>query len=195
MYAKALNRKLRLLTAMMAILTACANDFNTQEMYFIGDSLVARWDLQQSFPFWVTHNDGVSGAGIEYIESRNGAYKDKSVVVLIGTNDISGLKEEELDDYCERHVNAIVGLQADRTYLISIPPRQFTYDRNGLNDFIKKANSAIKERIKSMSDVRYIDVYDAMSRHGTINMEYSYDGLHLNIYGYEVVTKIIMNNP
>ncbi len=45
-------------------LGACSEE-KEGELCFVGDSLVAGWDVKDAFPTWIVRNDGVSGAKLE----------------------------------------------------------------------------------------------------------------------------------
>ena len=49
----------------------------------------------------------------------------------------------------------------------------------------------IKQLSKDKDYVEYINVYDRLLDGDVLNEDYSYDGLHLNDKGYEVVTDVL----
>jgi len=170
----------------LAFVVACSFDYEERSLAFIGDSLVAIWDLQEYFPSYKTENYGVSGSGIAHIEDYRGCFAGKDVAVIIGTNDLKRIKSNE-DEYATRYVDAVLQLGAENVYLYSIFPRSFKNDPDSINHKVARINSLIKKRIDSTS-VRYIDVFEELSKDDSIDMQYSYDGLHLNIYGYELIS-------
>lgn len=169
---------------------SCDND-SMDTLAFVGDSEVARWDLPYYFPTRIVENHGRSGAGIDYIESLAGKFKDKTVVVVIGTNDLYKLIDGGLDLYALRYVEAIKGLGADRTFLYSIFPRNFASDMVDFNDIIRQLNKVVKTLVTEDVSFTYIPVFDDLysSETKSINHQYSYDGLHLNDFGYELISK------
>lgn len=171
---------------LLLLIEACSFDDDEQNLAFIGDSLVARWDLQEYFPSRHTENFGVSGSGIAHIEDYKGYFAESDVVVIIGTNDLSHIKSDE-DQYADRYVDAVLQLGADKIYLFSIFPRSFENDPDSINYKVSRINNLIKKRINSTS-IRYIDVFDELSKGDSIDMQYSYDGLHLSTYGYELIS-------
>ena len=181
------RRKVFCIAALFLLLIeACLSDDDEEDLAFIGDSLVARWDLQEYFPSRHTGNYGVSGSGIAHIEDYKGYFVDKDVVVIIGTNDLEHVKSDEAE-YAERYVDAVLQLGAEKIYLFSIFPRSFENDADSINYKVARINGLIKERIDSTS-VHYIDVFDDLSKGDSIDMQYSYDGLHLSTYGYELIS-------
>lgn len=180
------KEKFCLAALFLLVIEACSFDDDEKDLAFIGDSLIARWDLQEYFPSCYTENYGVSGSGISHIEDYKGYFVDKDVVVIIGTNDLSRIKSDE-GLYADRYVNAVLQLGAEKIYVFSIFPRSFKNDPNSINHKIARINNLIKKRIDSTS-IRYIDVFDDLSKGDSIDMQYSYDGLHLSTYGYELIS-------
>lgn len=158
---------------------------------FIGDSIVARWDLGTYFPSFIARNDGLSGSGVEYLESRSGTLAGNTVIVLSGTNDLGVLARADIaDEYAERFLKAVKALGGERSLVISILPRN-TYD--WADEHITAVNAAVKKAIAGYPDFVYIDAYPAFLYDGTkINPQYSYDGLHLSPEGYEQLTHIVI---
>ncbi len=195
-----MKRFLRMILYVAVIaLGGCSDEVEDTVMYFTGDSLIARWDLEMDFPSWVTYNYGKSGASIDYIESQAGRYTGKEVTVEIGTNDRSQLAPGAREQYLKRYVAAITGLGADRIYLFSLLPRDFKSDPSGVNDDIREFNDMVRGAVDLLPEVIYIDVYDDFLKDGgqNISPEYYSDGLHLTPYGYEIMTtalKCAMDN-
>ncbi|MBR3609095.1 MAG: SGNH/GDSL hydrolase family protein [Bacteroidales bacterium] len=182
-----MKSKIIIFTLFFLIICGCKNE-DERWLSFIGDSEVARWDLQFYFPNLLTENKGKSASGIDYIKSMAYSMTGKDVVVLFGTNDIYKLTNEaKLNEYVAEYINAITSLNADNTYLISIFPRNFNNEGKGINKKIEELNDRIKqEAIKQ--NITFVDVYSKLLKDESINMQYSYDGLHLNNYGYELLT-------
>lgn len=170
--------------------SACDSDVTIYN--FIGDSIVARWDLQASFPVLVTRNAGLSGSGVAYIESKRGCFDGGVVTVLSGTNDyISVTTALAAEEYAVRYVDAIEGLGASHTYVFSILPRASLGDGEHTLPTISMINTAIRHEISARDNpsIVYIDVYDDfLDNNGHFNLNLSYDGLHLNPEGYEILT-------
>ena len=181
------------LTALFTMLS-CDND-NMDELSFVGDSEVARWDLQHYFPTRIVRNYGRSGAGIEYVESLAGQFKEQTVVVIIGTNDLHFLIDGDADQYVARYVEAVMGLGAIRIYLYSIFPRNFDSDTVDFNGIIRPLNEKIRSAFAAYETVCYLPVFDDLYSADTesINWQFTYDGLHLNDLGYELITKKLID--
>ena len=174
------------LLCLVLLMCSCVNDDKFSTFYFLGDSIIGKWDIQVYFPVYTVYNDGLPGAGIDYIERCKGMYTDKNVVIMIGTNDM----RMELDEktYAKRYVKAVNNLHARQIYVYAIMPRNYETDSPNINNKIEKVNQAIQEQFKiEKQEVHYLDIYNIMLKDGRMNMQYCYDGIHLNDYGYEIL--------
>lgn len=170
---------------------SCENDLD-KAYYFIGDSIIARWPLDETLPSQLVHNYGKSGAGIDYLNDFSGQFFNKDVVVMIGTNDIRMLNNEVIDSYADTYMQTISSLTDKKIYLFSILPRQFNNDNADINEKISLLNSKIKGLLSNYPKVVYIDVYDEFIDGEHINYQYYSDGLHLNTYGYEILSYYLL---
>lgn len=187
-------KTLKLLSLFLSIfLLSCSDEVNDKQLDFIGDSIVARWDLPEYFPSFRTRNYGVSGSKIDYIESMGGQFVNHTVVVLTGTNDSYLMVEKTREEYASRYVAAIVNLKADKIYLYSVLPRAPKSYQPMINEDIKLFNALVKEQVKDIDNIVYIDVYSDFLKGDEINLQYYYDGLHLSPFGYEILTKSLLN--
>lgn len=178
--------------AVLFLLSSCSDDVKDARLDFVGDSIVARWDLAEYFPSRLVYNYGKSGAGIEYLESLAGRFAGRNVVVMIGTNNNYLFVETDREDYARRYVDAITALDAKRVYLYSVLPRDFTSDRDDVNDDIAEFNAVVKHIVESMPAIVYMDVYDDFLHDGKIDFQLYSDKLHLSPYGYEILTKTLL---
>lgn len=163
------------------ILTSCSKEDLNQELFFLGDSHIERWDLQKYFPTYITVNKGVSGSGINRLNSMNGLFKGKIIIIIVGINDLSYITNE--NEYISYYVNTIKALDADRIFLFSIFPTR-TYD----NDKILRLNNKIKLAINPYTSIQYIDVFHELIKNNKLNIQYTHDGLHLNSWGYDIIS-------
>lgn len=173
------------------VVNACGKADNETAVVFIGDSLIARWDVERSFPANKISNVGLVGSGVEWIEENRGLFSDLYVVVLTGTNDLKKLDNRNLKSYADRYVEAMLGLNAKRLIVVSIIPRNNESGAHDINQLISELNQMIADGLKEERAVFYCDVYADFLKNGTLNMNLSYDGIHLNEYGYEILTKKI----
>lgn len=171
------------------ILSGCNDELDRRTtLTFVGDSLIARWDLQQYFSSFVTTNMGKSGAGLDYIFSLKGTMTGRNIVVMIGTNNSYEMTAGKREAYAERYIEAILALNADTVYLYSVLPRYCSGDAPNINDNIKAFNEIVKLKVAEYRHIAYIEVYDEFigDYHG-INPQYYNDGLHLSFAGYEIL--------
>lgn len=187
-------RRLRVAAiAVAAALTAGSCDDNEdRQLTFAGDSIIARWDLDEYFTGYVTTNLGQSGAGIDYIESLKGQLAGRQAVVMIGTNDMAGIPDTDTDiaQYVTRYVSAITALAAEHTYLYSILPRDFNGEASLLPK-ICRVNLLIRDAVDDRPDITYLDAYPLFIEDGHLDYELYSDRLHLSAAGYEVLAKIL----
>ena len=183
--------KFLLLLLIIMVVNACGKADNETAVVFIGDSLIARWDVERSFPANKISNVGLVGSGVEWIEENRGLFSDLYVVVLTGTNDLKKLDNRNLKSYADRYVEAMLGLNAKRLIVVSIIPRNNESGAHDINQLISELNQMIADGLKEERAVFYCDVYADFLKNGTLNTTLSYDGIHLNEYGYEILTKKI----
>jgi len=171
-------------------MASCDSDEDTYS--FIGDSIVARWDLQQSFPTLITQNHGLSGSVLSYLQGYAGRLKGDVVIVLSGTNDYRKITSPEVaDQYAADYVEALLDFGAKKIYAISVLPRDFKSDDDTTDGKIIMLNQAIANQIETAGEGRivWVDVYPKfLNDKGKLNLNLSYDGLHLNPEGYEILT-------
>lgn len=84
---------------------------------FLGNSHMAFWALDIYFPQWECLNYGAPGEGLAYVESFAVDTSGCQVVVQFGTNDIYQLNDENIDEYVERYVKAVLAVPSLKTYL------------------------------------------------------------------------------
>lgn len=184
----------RCLFLYLTIITCCScEQINDEEITFIGDSLIARWDVEHFFPVYKISNMGLSGSGIEWVEANRDRFSEKSVIALTGTNDLKKLDNTDLESYAARYIDAMIGLNAKCLIIVSILPRNCESDAHDINQIISELNQMIADGFKEEKAVFYCDVYVDFLKNGSLNMNLSYDGIHLNQYGYEILAKKIKN--
>lgn len=154
---------------------------------FIGDSIIARWDVDEYFRTWQVRNFGVPGAGIDYIEGNAGRFVGKEIVVEIGGNNLNEITPERSERFAERYMSAIEGLGAERVYLYSLTPRNFSSDRSSVNSDVADFNARIRAKVSGMPNIVYVDVYDDFFSEGEPNPKHYIDRIHLSPYGYEIL--------
>ena len=173
------------------VLTGCDSQVDDEPIYFVGDSLVARWDLQSYFSTNITYNFGKGDEGVEYIEGKRGEFVGKTVVILIGCNDHRKMSEGNMPSYVNRYFEAVNNLQAKRIYLLQLLPRFFANDPPGVNERICQFNNCVEERVSKYERITYIKTYSRFMDDGKQISGYFLDGVHLTETGYTELADIV----
>ena len=174
------------------------------DILFIGDSIVEYYPLQELF---VTSkmivNRGIRGYQTGLLRENLDAHLyggavDK-IVLLIGTNDIG--KDVPVNEALNNLEAIIQSIARDypltEIKLLSILPvnegeeyKHTVYIRT--NEKIQKWNQAYKELASAYMQVEFVPVFDSLTdQAGKLKKEYTTDGLHLSIAGYQILTKAL----
>ena len=174
------------------------------DILFIGDSIVEYYPLQELFGTSKTIvNRGIRGYQmgllLENLDAHlYGGAVDK-IVLLIGTNDIG--KDVPVNEALNNLEAIIQSIARDypltEIKLLSILPvnegeeyKHTVYIRT--NEKIQKWNQAYKELASAYMQVEFVPVFDSLTdQAGKLKKEYTTDGLHLNVTGYQVLTKAL----
>jgi lysophospholipase L1-like esterase len=170
---------------------------------FVGDSNTEGFPIQEMYrgpiPFY---NRGIAGDTTWDVLNRmpESVYDltPGKVFLLIGTNDLAGEDETlagiagRIEEIC---TSIRVTLPQTMLFLLSIYPVNTSHHpkiqqrvvANRTNADIQALNALI-ERMANGIGIRYLDLFHLLTdAEGELNVEYTTDGLHLNIAGYEVV--------
>jgi len=169
---------------------------------FMGDSITDAWgrSLGTFFPGKPYINRGISGQTTPQMLIRFRpdvlALKPRAVVILAGTNDIAGNTGPATIEEIEGNLQSMAQLAAAnniKVVLASVLP---------VCDYIKPQtarrppekivtlNAWIKEYC-TQNHLVYLDYYSAMvDEHNMFKKELTYDGLHPNAAGYEVMSPL-----
>lgn len=170
-----------------------------ESLYFLGDSIIDYWyDVGDYFLEYKCYNYGWSARGIDTFLGRVNikSLQGTICVIEIGTNDMRKvISSGNVDEYVEHYVDVLISLKAKRIYLLSLLPRNRAKDGGfDFNSHYPEINSKIQERVaERMDNVIYVPLYDYFLVDGKINKDYTYDGLHPNNKGYEVIAMLIRN--
>lgn len=174
------------------------------DILFIGDSIVEYYPLQELFGTSKTIvNRGIpgyqTGLLLENLDAHlYGGAVDK-IVLLIGTNDIG--KDVPVNEALNNLEAIIQSIARDypltEMKLLSILPvnegeeyKQTVYIRT--NEKIQKWNQSYKELASAYMQVEFVPVFDCLTdQAGQLKKDYTADGLHLSISGYQVLTKAL----
>jgi len=176
------------------------------DVIFIGDSIIANWNLETSFPGRAYVNRGIAWQTTSQVLLR--MHQDvvdlhpRAVVIEVGTNDLTGIvgdvnTTEIQSNY--RSMYEIASSNGIRVVFASVLP---------VNQYSKAAKSRRvfafhpPEKIKALNQwlrafssehgLPFLDYYTAMvDEWGFLRSDLSDDGVHPNIRGYSVMAKIV----
>ena len=177
---------------------------NEDRVVFMGDSITDFWKLADYFPGKPYVNRGISGQTTPQMLIRFRpdviALKPKVVVILAGTNDISGNTGPTTLAAIEDNLASMVDLaraSGIRVVLASLLPVS-DYEKNKEGKPIVQTKRRPPDQIKALNtwiqsyaaqnDLTYLDYFSAMvDADGFLKPELSSDGLHPNDKGYPVM--------
>ena len=180
-----LGKILIALPFLLFVFVSCEKE-SFSNLYLVGDSIVERWDGKKYFPDKRVLNLGKSGAGLQYLESLNGTMTGCYVVVLCGTNNLKKID----GNYVNNYICALRNMKANQLFVISVLPRENVVDDENINDNIANINEDIEDRVEQEGWF-YINAYSYFILNDKINWKYYSDGLHLNEYGYELLSCLV----
>ena len=171
---------------------------------FIGDSIIEYYPLQELLGTSKTIvNRGIRGyqTGLLLKNLDAHIYGDAvdQIVLLIGTNDIG--KDVPMMEALNNLESVIQTISRDyplsKIKLVSILPvhegdeyKQTVYIRK--NDTIKAWNQAYQELASDYMQVEYVSVFDKLlDQEGQLKSDYTTDGLHLSVSGYQTLSKAL----
>jgi lysophospholipase L1-like esterase len=173
-----------------------------QRVVFMGDSITDSWGRRYGkfFPGKPYINRGISGQTTPQMLLRFRPdvieLKPKVVVILAGTNDISGNTGPETLEQIEGYLTSMAELaraNGIRVVLASLLPVcdyiQPQTERRP-NEKIRALNAWIKSYAER-SGLGYLDYYSAtVDKSQALRRELTYDGLHPDDNGYEVMAPL-----
>ena len=172
------------------------------QIVLAGDSITDMYNYYELFDAYrkmsgkEVYNRGIGGDNsnrlLERLESNVLCIEPEKIVYLIGTNDIACGASIE---YIAENIRKLIEKTKERCPECKIAI-QSVYPlidhRKRKNKDIIPLNELIK-KVCSDTDTAYIDLYEALcDENGSFSKKYTYDGLHPNVHGYEIVTKAIL---
>ena len=171
---------------------------------FIGDSIIEYYPLQELLGTSKTIvNRGIRGyqTGLLLKNLDAHLYGDAvdQIVLLIGTNDIG--KDVPMTEALNNLESVMQTISRDyplsQIKLVSILPvnesenfKQTVYIRT--NEKIKEWNQAYQELASAYMQVEYVSVFDKLlDQEGQLKSDYTTDGLHLSVPGYQTLSKAL----
>lgn len=179
---------------------------------FFGDSITHWWELPAYFQsrFSYVVNRGISGDTTEWMLKRFDAdvlqLKPKKLVILAGINNTwmldavfpdepktyTQLQQEIVEDLSLMSKKAVqAGIEV---YLCSILPVHMTHKAS--NDVRKQLvldiNRDLSERAKQIG-VTFVNYHPHLTAKDGLSLheQYSYDGLHPNVLGYDIMANVL----
>lgn len=177
-----------------------------EQTVLAGDSITEIFNNTELYADYIknsgkaVYNRGISGDTsdrlLERFESNVISIQPSNIVLLIGTNDFGyGLPMQETVDNIDKILSMIskkcsganVILQA--VYPVNTKMRKYDKKKNAK---IPVLNAMLKELAKKHS-VTFLDLTKELSdNNGDLKAEYTYDGLHPNVFGFEVVAESVI---
>ncbi|MBN2696283.1 MAG: hypothetical protein JXR38_01925 [Bacilli bacterium] len=170
-------------------------DVEPSGIVFLGDSITQDFPLKNFFPDKNVINRGIGGGTTVGVLKRLDIsvynLEPKAVIILIGTNDFGVLnaKAEIIVERIDQIIKAIKErLPKTKIYLEAVYPVNPNINPTSVSVRNNRAIQALNAHLAGLSDVTWLDYTEALiDTSGNLDPKYTYDGLHLNQAGYEVV--------
>ncbi|MHC1684435.1 MAG: GDSL-type esterase/lipase family protein [Clostridiaceae bacterium] len=174
---------------------------------FFGDSITEMYDIETYYPeVEVKYNSGVSGFTSETLlwicDEAVIKLKPKLLVLMVGTNDLGNTNmrsPREIANNIYRIVD-LISRNIKDIKIIVVSTLPCNEDKHGMkigkglrgNEIIKLLNNEITYVCSLLNNVKFIDAFTHMlDKENNIFEDYTDDGLHLTMKGYEKYTSII----
>lgn len=175
-----------------------------QRVVFLGDSITDGWDLAEAFPGQPYVNRGI-GAQVTAqmllrFEQDVVALKPAAVVILGGTNDVSGFMQIETPDTILANINAMADIADARDIRVVLcallPVNDYGENRGYLTKERPPATlRAVNDRLRALAAARGYAFADyaaaVMDERGLLTNAYTGDGLHPNAAGYARMVPVV----
>jgi lysophospholipase L1-like esterase len=161
---------------------------------FLGNSIIANCEWSELLNNKNIVNRGIGGDNLDGIISRIDQIikmKPQKVFILASTNDLPG-NFTNIDTIANKYSRLIAKIMSklpdSKIFVYSELPRD---DNAGAANLIAPLNAKIRQM--AMRDkITYIDIYKYFANQdGTINHQYTNDGLHLKGQGYNLWKNIV----
>ncbi len=171
------------------------------EVVMIGDSIVEIYNTHEHFSDInkIVYNRGISGDTSDRMLERMSNALDiepSTLFVLIGTNDIGkGIPREETLSNTKKIIEKAKNSGVPKIVIESVYPVNHSINTKMVG---RRKNKDIIEYNKSLKtlcneqNVIYVDLFSALvDEKGNFKKSLTYDGLHPNDYGYDVITNVL----
>ncbi|MCK9235309.1 MAG: GDSL-type esterase/lipase family protein [Acholeplasmataceae bacterium] len=167
-----------------------------RKVVFIGDSITECFNLKTFFQDDGYINEGVSGYTtldlLNRLETSLFQYQPDIVFLLIGTNDLelTELTKEEIVHNIKTIVQKINQRLPQATlYLQSIYPVNYEIKPFSVGKRKNEDINWINHHISQIKGAKYLDIHSFLkNKEGKLNSDYTYDGIHINDLGYQVIS-------
>lgn len=171
---------------------------------FVGDSLTENYNVYEYFKDYDVYNRGIGGDTTSGLLNRlkESVYdlEPKVVVLLIGINDFQLIENSNINTIFNNIKLIIKNIKENcpntKIILESLYPisKEENPKIDKLSVGIKDNNEILKlnELLKNIEGVNYLDVNSHLQdENGNIKLDYTIEGLHVNSYGYTIITNVI----
>lgn len=162
------------------------------DIAFVGDSHIELYPWSESLIDHKIINRGIGGdttfGVIQRLDSIL-ARKPKFIVLLVGVNDI--MREVNQSRILKNYQELIdrISNRGTKVILIEVP---LTLSKSPeVNSKIMALNKAVRYQFSNIDLVSYISINEELSEGNTLKRDYTFDGVHLNAYGYDFVVEKI----
>jgi len=171
-----------------------------------GDSITELFNHTELFAEYTAetgmsvYNRGISGDTsdrlLERFEKNVLNIAPKNIVLLIGTNDLGVGAEIE---FAAENIKKIIQLAKEKLNEVNIILEAVYPVNNGIINWGKRSNrdiAVLNSNLRQLAaelDVKYLDLTEQLSdEKGRLKAEYTYDGLHPNVLGFEIAAREII---
>lgn len=173
---------------------------------FLGDSITEFFRVNEFFPGVYVINRGIGSDTTDGVLKRlpESVYElsPSKVFILIGTNDLAEKKSEQniIGNIWEIITQIRENCPETKVFLESIYPVSSERNRKIKRVYLGARNNekicSINEKLRLMATekgITYIDVFSHLiNEEGNIQLDYTVEGLHLTICGYQKVAEVLM---
>jgi lysophospholipase L1-like esterase len=159
---------------------------------FLGDSITAKWNLEQAFPEYKIANRGISGDTTRGMlcrfEDNVLALHPKAIVVLGGINDMFGAGTPETISHNVRSMLELARKAGDQPIFVC----EVLPCKGRPSAMVVATNSALAEVVGDFQNVHLVKTYAPLLKpNGTQDEALFMDGTHPNEAGYAVFKKTL----
>lgn len=176
---------------------------------FFGDSITEMYDLDAFYPNKGYINRGIGGDLttdlIRRVETNVIALLPKAVVLLVGTNDLNTRTVDETAESYYKLLKILTDSLPDTRLIVqSVLPictLSYPFSHIMISNRTNEKIIALNEKIKSFCvdfkvaspnlDINYVDTHATLLDGDKLNERFALDGLHINNYGYAVLTGVL----